>query len=314
MPQLLVGAQSGDDAAVYRIDDHQALILTADFITPVCDDAFLYGQVAASNAMSDVYAMGGKVLLGINICAFPAKKLPRTTYQQILQGAADKMQEVGAVVAGGHTVKDDELKYGLAVVGRVDPQKLVTNAAARVGDRLLLTKPVGAGAVLAHANKRKNGERRFEAVFESMCLLNEAAVTIMHDETVHACTDVTGFGVALHAAQMAEASGVGLEIYASKVPQFNGALELIDEFGLPAAGTSNRKAMKSRIQVDEQVSEAQQALCFDPQTSGGLLMSVAAEAADKITAQLRQAGYLHVAQIGKVVAKNEQISLLQLKP
>lgn len=305
VPELLVGCETGDDAAVYRLNEQQAIIVTTDFITPVCEDPFLFGQIAASNAMSDIYAMGGTVLLALNIAAFPSKELPKKILGDIMRGGASKMNEVGAVLAGGHTVKDQELKYGLAVVGLIHPQQVLTNAKARVEDRLILTKPLGSGVLVAHLKEYQAEEIHdyLTDVYVSMTQLNAAAVPIMHAHEVSACTDVTGFGLAVHAGKMADAAKVTFRIHPQRLPIFQATAAAFKKFGLSSAGNCNRQAMEGKIQIEQSLDEVALALCFDPQTSGGLLMSVPSRQVASCIKSLHAAGYLHAVEIGEVLPR-----------
>jgi selenide, water dikinase len=303
-PNLLVGLQTSDDAAVYRLSDELAVIQTVDFFPPVVDDAYTYGAIAAANAMSDVYAMGGEVLFGLNIAAWP-ENLPAEMLSRVFAGGADKMAEAGAVIAGGHTVTDDEPKYGLCVTGTIHPDRILTKAGAQAGDRLYLTKPIGAGIILT-ALKREAAEPEHvvEAV-ASMQRLNREASRLLQEVGVNACTDVTGFGLAGHAAEMAEKSGVRLYIAMAAVPLLTGALRYAELGMVPGGNGRNRAHFTSpgphAVQTPPDLARSLDDLLHDPQTSGGLLISVAA---DRATALERafQAAKQPLWPIGEVVA------------
>lgn len=283
-PDLLVGLQTSDDAAVFRLAPDLALIQTVDFFPPVVDDPFTFGAIAAANAMSDIYAMGGEVLLALNIAAWP-EELPDELLTSIFAGGAAKLAEVGAVIAGGHTVTDKEPKYGLCVTGRIHPDRVLTKAGARPGDRLYLTKPIGSGIITtAHKQDRVAASDLAEAV-TSMTRLNRVAANCASAVAVHACTDITGFGLAGHAAEMAGKSGARLRIVASEVPLLNGALEYARIGAIPGGLGRNRLYFTGGaapvVTVQPGISPELEELLFDPQTSGGLLLSVpAARAAE----------------------------------
>ena len=276
-PRLLVGIDTADDAGVYLLNEETALIQTLDFFTPLVDDAYLFGQIAAANSLSDVYAMGGKPLTAMNIVAFPIGVLPNETLREILRGGQEKVNESGAVLVGGHTVEDKEPKFGLSVTGVVHPERVLANSGARVGDELILTKAIGTG-VLMTAAKAELFELGAAAAIESMRTLNKKAAEIAQDFAVHACTDITGFGLLGHAREMAAASGVDLKLFAAEIPLLPEALEAAAMGLVPGGAYNNREYLKQRgISFAAEVSEALQDLCFDPQTSGGLLYSLSPE-------------------------------------
>lgn len=278
-PNLLVGLGGADDAAVYKLSEEQALIQTVDFFTPIVDDPADFGRIAAANSLGDVYAMGGEALLALNIGGFP-DSLPREMIADILLGAAEKVREAGAVVAGGHTVVDEEPKFGLVVLGTVHPAQVATVAGARPGDRLFLTKPLGTGLITTAA--RADGltdVAHLEAAVASMVRLNRPVAAVMRTlgigPAVHACTDVTGFGLLGHAAEMAEASGVGLIFEVERLPLLPGALEYGAGGFVPGGTKRNRQYFGSWVRLDEvTVSRALREVLWDPQTSGGLLIAV----------------------------------------
>jgi len=288
-PDLLIGVHSGDDAAVYRLSDELAVIQTTDFFPPIVDDPYTFGAIAAANAMSDVYAMGGQVLLALNIAAFP-EDLPQEIVQAIFRGGADKVAEAGGVIAGGHTILDDEPKYGLAVTGLVHPERIVTKDGARPGDRLVLTKPLGTGII---STALRNGAADPEHVVQaarSMMTLNKAASEAMQWVGVHAVTDVTGFGLLGHGLEMAQRSGVGLRIYVEALPLLPGTREYAAEGHVPGGTSRNEQFAAPHIKGNSEVDELTRYVLFDPQTSGGLLIAVPPERKDALFEALRGVG------------------------
>ncbi len=285
LPDLLVGLQTGDDAAVYRIGPDRALVQTVDFFPPVVDDPYTYGAIAAANSMSDVYAMGGEVVLGLNVAAFP-DDLPTEVIQAILQGGADKMAEGGAVIAGGHTVTDREPKYGLAVTGMVDPAKLLTKGNARPGDILLLTKPLGTGVITTALKAAQAGDEDVQAAVDSMLKLNRRAAQLLVQAGVRACTDITGFSLLGHAWEMASASGVGMSLELGRIPLLPGAEKYARAGFWPGGMWRNRHylvppqpalpGIEPKVVIDGGLEEDRVNLLFDPETSGGLLAAVPA--------------------------------------
>jgi selenide,water dikinase len=295
---LLVGLSSADDAAVYRLDDERALIFTIDFFPPMLDDPAVFGAIAAANALNDVFAMGGRPLLALSVAAFP-EELPVETVRSIFDAAAEKVAEAGAVLAGGHTIRDDEPKYGLAVVGTASPQALWRKNGARPGDALFLTKPLGTGLVLTGARKSIVDDDDVAAATSAMTELNQSAAEALRPFEPNAVTDVTGFGLFGHAHEMAERSGVRLELDAESFPALPGALAVAAE-GLRTGGDArNRDFVAGTLELDG-VSEDLTLLGFDPQTSGGLLVSLPADKSAVLGATFRDAG-LFLARIGQVV-------------
>jgi selenide,water dikinase len=295
--RLIVGMDTADDAGVYRLDDTTALILTVDFFTPIVDDPYTFGAVSAANSLSDVYAMGGRPIAALNVCGFPPSE-DKVLLRAILQGGADKVAEAGAVIAGGHSVRDEELKYGLAVVGIVHPDKVITNAGARPGDVLVLTKPLGTGLLSTARKKDAISEAEFEPAVRNMLLLNRAASEIMIEYGAHACTDITGFGLIGHAQEMACASERAFEIAYHDVPLLPLARECADKGHSPAGTRNNRAHFSGFVQGD--VAEAWWSILFDPQTSGGLLISVASDHVESMLKKLERSG-APSAVIGKVL-------------
>lgn len=307
-PRLLVGPHTSDDAAVYQLSEEEALIATVDFFTPVVDDPYTFGQIAAANALSDVYAMGGRPLLGLNLVGFPTC-LPVEVLTEILRGGADKVREAGAILAGGHTVQDEEPKYGLAVVGVAHPRRLWRNSTAREGDALILTKPLGTGVINTAAKAEMAPPEAATAAAATMRSLNAAAAAALQEVEVHACTDVTGFGLLGHAAEMAEASGVTLRLQAGAVPFLPGARDLALLGMFPAGAYANRHWWEERVRSE--VEETDLLLLCDPQTSGGLLAAVPARQAERALAELAARGTPGFV-IGEAVARERY--LIQLIP
>ena len=283
-PNLLVGFDKSDDASVYKINDELALVQTVDFFPPIADDPYLFGQIAATNALSDVYAMGGEPKLCLNIMAVP-ETMPREAVHDILRGGYDKVYEAGALITGGHSILDDEPKYGLAVTGFVHPEKMLTNAAARPGDVLVLTKPLGIGVLTSAGKAELLTEETVAHMNRLMTTLNKSARDVMVRHRVHACTDVTGFGLLGHGFEMAQGSDVELHISVGSVDLLPEALEFARMGVLPAGMYRNRTFAEPAVDAGT-VETAVQDLLFDPQTSGGLLMAVAPEDADALLAEL----------------------------
>ncbi len=283
-PNLLVGFDKSDDASVYKLSDELALVQTVDFFPPIADDPYPFGQIAATNALSDVYAMGGEPKLCLNIMAVP-ETMPREAVHDILRGGYDKVYEAGALITGGHSILDDEPKYGLAVTGFVHPEKMLTNAAARPGDVLVLTKPLGIGVLTSAGKAELLTEETVAHMNRLMTTLNKSARDVMVRHRVHACTDVTGFGLLGHGFEMAQGSDVELHISVGSVDLLPEALEFARMGVLPAGMYRNRTFAEPAVDAGT-VETAVQDLLFDPQTSGGLLMAVAPEDADALLAEL----------------------------
>jgi selenide,water dikinase len=288
-PDLLLGLTSPDDAAVWRLDDARALVMTTDFFTPVVDDAYEYGAIAAANSLSDVYAMGGKPFLALNIAALP-EDLPMEIASDILRGGAEKAREAGVVIAGGHTVKDKEPKYGLVVIGFVDPQKMLSKSGLKVGDALVLTKPLGFGLTTTALKREQAEEKDVKEVVDWMMRLNKTAGQLAVESNLRGGTDVTGFGLLGHGIEMAQQAGVALEIDHAKVPFVSGARKYA-ELGAFAGGLfDNRSYFGSRVQFDKALDEPARLMLFDPQTSGGLLLGVPKERLETFTGLAKEAG------------------------
>lgn len=299
-PNLLVGTETFDDAGVYRLSEELALVQTLDFFTPVVDDPFTFGQIAAANALSDVYAMGAKPLTALNLVAFPGETLEKSVLAEILKGGMAKVDEAKAVLVGGHTVDDPEPKYGLAVTGIVHPERVVTNAGARPGDRLILTKPLGIGVITTAMKRTEVSQEVAQGAVETMCALNASASEAMQAVGVHACTDVTGFGLLGHLHEMALASGVAARVNAEAVPLLPGARELAEAGNICGGSRANLRYLEPFVRFGDHIDETTRILLADAITSGGLLISVAEEKAPQLVEALKARGTLTASEIGSV--------------
>lgn len=297
---------------MYQTSKDKALIATLDIITPVCDDPYRFGQIAAANALSDVYAMGGEPRIALNICCFPITVVDKHIFSQILEGGLSKIHEAGAFMAGGHSIKDTEIKYGISLVGEVHPEKIWKNNTPHKNDVLILTKPIGTGVGVSAFKKDKLSEKDFEPYLENMAQLNRYAYEVLKNFTVHAVTDVTGFGLAGHGFEMVGDNPFALHIELNKIPVYEKSLQFMKE-GLRIGGTiTNEFATHDKIDRSRVKPEMtwKKDILFDPQTSGGFLISTTEEEAQKILPKLHQAGYKSASIIGKVVArKNAKILL-----
>jgi selenide,water dikinase len=310
-PNVLIGFDTADDAGVYQIGPDTALIHTVDFFTPIVDDPYTFGQIAAVNALSDVYAMGGRPMSALALVCFP-EKADFAILERILSGGLSKMMEANCTVIGGHSIRDDELKFGYAVTGSVHPKRVLANSGARAGDALLLTKALGTGVISTAIKKGKAEPAWVEAATESMTTLNRAAMEAVtkHEGQVHALTDITGFGLIGHARELALASAVSLCLYAGKVALLVGALECVRAGFVPAGLKNNRDFAECMVGYEDNIPEEVKTLLFDPQTAGGLLISVAAAQADQLLRNLQAAG-VPAARIGEVLPQAKP--LIQVK-
>ncbi len=301
---MIVGADTGDDAAVLRIPGSDGLcaVLTADYITPIMDDAFKYGQVAAANSLSDVFAMGGEAVAALNLCCFPDEGIAAADLRAILEGAAAKAAECGCRIVGGHTVRDPELKFGLSVYGLVREPDVKRNSTARAGDALILTKPIGTGVTITGARKRVLPVERLLDAVRWMATLNDRGARLMVKHGASAATDVTGFGLAGHAGGMARHSGVGIVLSIRALPRYPWAEDLVRAGVCTGLTGPNRENVEGRVEVAAGVDPAASELIYDPQTSGGLLISIAKPRADALLDDLRSSGYTEAAVVGEVVA------------
>ena len=304
-PNVLVGHAGSDDAGVYRLSDDSAMVVTVDFFTPIVDDPYDYGRVAATNALSDVYAMGGRPIVALNIAGFPENKIPPEVLGEIIRGGADVARAAGVSILGGHTVNDAEVKYGLAVIGMIDPRRIVRNAGARVGDVLILTKAIGTGVLATALKQRALSPERTQVLVDSMTHLNRDAAEAMLRHDPHAATDITGFGLIGHANEMAEGSDVTIVLHAAKVPLLEGAREAVEQGFLTGGGNATRRFMKDRVRITASIDETTTALLFDPQTSGGLLIAVSRANAPALLADLMKK-HPRAAIVGACVARGER--------
>jgi len=303
---VIVGLERADDAGVYKVTDEIAIIQTVDFFTPIVDDPYWFGQIAAANALSDVYAMGGVPKTAMNLVAFPAKDMDISVLRRIIEGGLDKMREAGVVLMGGHTVEDPELKYGLSVTGFIHPDRVLVKKNLRVGDRLVLTKPLGTGIISTAIKGALASKAITDQVTESMATLNRNAAEVMQDYPVHACTDITGFGFLGHLAEMVTGSGCGVRVKADHVPVYPEALEYAAMGLVPAGAYSNRDFRLFMVDFASSVDRVLQDVLFDPQTSGGLLICVAPEKAADLLKALKEKGVQDASLVGEVIAEPKE--------
>jgi selenide,water dikinase len=297
-----VGFHTSDDAGIYKLSDDMAIVVTADYITPPVDDGFIFGKIAAANAISDVYAMGGRPLTCLNLVSFPSKKLPPDVLQQIVAGALETITAADAVLAGGHSIEDDEPKFGLAVTGLVHPQRYWTNSNARPGDVLVLTKPLGSGVIFNANLKQWVSAAALDACIATLCELNRAAAETLRDFEVHAATDVTGFGLAGHGYEVAKGSGVGLEIDLEALPVMVEALEMYRKGVNTGVNSHNREMVNAQLRFTRDWPRWHQEILFDPQTSGGLLVSLPRAQGTEAVERLHQNSVDQARIIGRVTA------------
>jgi selenide,water dikinase len=290
-PRVLIDYRTHDDAGVYRVDDRTTLVQTVDFFTPIVDDPYQYGQIAAANAISDVYAMGGRPITALAVAAFPSKDIERSVLHAIMRGGFDKLREAGVSLLGGHTVRDQEIKFGYAITGLVDPERVWSNAGARPGQRLLFTKALGTGIVSTAIKFGRAPQALADAAIAQMTRLNRAAAEALapHAAALGGCTDVTGFSFLGHASEMAQASGVTLDIDAAAVPLLPD-VEFLVEGNTTAGGAANRAHFGARVAMGHRVEPWRQTLLYDPQTSGGLLVSVDENEVERVRQALAEAG------------------------
>jgi selenide,water dikinase len=295
--------ESLDDAGVYRLSDDTAIIQTVDFFTPIVDDPYAFGQIAAANALSDIYAMGGEPLTAMNLVCFPKDSMDISVLESILRGGLDKMHEAGVALVGGHSIDDPELKYGLSVTGRVHPERLVTSAGAKPGDRVILTKLLGTGIISTALKGGLVDDKLAQRLTDCMTALNKKASELMQETGVHACTDITGFGLLGHVVQLADASQVGLEFQLDKIPYFSEVIEFSREGMCPAGLHRNREYYSCKVEISDEIAEHVRDVFYDPQTSGGLLICLEAEKAETLLERLKEAGVAEAAIIGEVVSE-----------
>lgn len=308
--KLIVGFETSDDAAVYQLDDEKALIQTLDFFTPIVDDPYSFGRIAAANSLSDVYAMGGEPILALNIVGFP-NCLNIEILGEILRGGAEKVKEAGALLVGGHTIEDDEPKYGLSVLGIVHPKKVLANSTAKPGDLLIITKPLGVGIINTAIKGGLASDDEIERAVFTMEYLNKDAADGMKKVEVNACTDITGFGLVGHLYEMANGSDVTIEIDSAKVPILEGAHSYAEMGLVPAGAYKNMHYVGENVKIEEGVSETLTDIFFDPQTSGGLLVSLSEEECSKLTDIYKDTLKTEFSVIGRVMPKDNEYIILK---
>ncbi len=297
--------ESLDNAGVYKLRDDLAIIQTVDFFTPIVDDPYMFGQIAAANSLSDVYTMGGKPITALNLVGFPVKTMDIKILKDILRGGLDKTNEAGVVLVGGHSIEDPELKYGLSVTGIVHPKKLVTNGGAKPGDKLILTKPLGIGIISTAVKAGVVGKALVKKVSHTMAMLNNRAAGVMQEIGVHACTDITGFGFLGHIIQLAKNSQVGLQIQADTVPFFPEAKGFAEQGLCPGGLFRNRDFYSTSVKFADSVPDYLQNVLFDPQTSGGLFICVSSRKAVKLLKALHKVGIADASIVGEAVTEHE---------
>lgn len=304
---VLVGLKRADDAGVYKVSEDLAIIQTVDFFTPVVEDPYAFGQIAAANALSDVYAMGGIPKTAMNLVAFPSKHLDLSILRRILEGGIDKMEEAGVVLLGGHSIEDPEIKYGLSVTGFVDPSNVLLKNNLRQGDCLVLTKPLGSGIINTAAKAGLVPDDLYQNTISIMAELNATAARVMSHFDVSACTDITGFGLLGHLAEMVYGTGMGVKVNSDRVPVINEALNFANMGFLPTAAYNNMKFRESMICFSKTPKRCLKDLLFDPQTSGGLLMAVKENQVESLVKALKKEGVVHSACIGQITGQAEEL-------
>lgn len=304
-PNVLVGTGTSDDAAVYRLSETLALVATVDFFTPVVDDPYDFGRITAANSLSDIYAMGGRPIYALNIVSFPKQGLPLEILEKILRGGADKLAEAGIPIVGGHSIDDPEPKYGLSVTGLVHPDKIIMNVGAKPGDRLYLTKPLGIGIITTGIKRDLVGKETIKKAVEVMATLNAGAGAAMTEVGVSAATDITGFGLLGHLREMTCGSGVRARLCLSAIPIINEAWELARQGVVPGGAYDNRAYLHEAVQWAEGIDEAEQLVLCDPQTSGGMLISIPAERGEQLERALRDTNVPVAACIGEILGEDE---------
>ncbi len=313
-PRVLVSADTCDDAGVYKLTDDLALVQSVDVFTPNVDDPYIFGQIAAANSLSDIYAMGGKPVTALSIVGFPIETMSHKIMNQMLRGGIDKMKEAGVEVIGGHSIKDTEIKFGFAVTGVIDPKKIITNDKAQPGDVLILTKPIGTGVISFASQLDRASKEHMEVIGRSMAELNKVAAETMVEAGVITATDITGFGLMGHLSETVAQSGVTVEIYVDQVPFFDGVLDFVREDLISGAIERNREYAAQFVEVGEGVSEEVEIALYDPQTSGGFLIAVKKGHAEMLVTKLREKGSNSAVIIGKIIAKSEGKIILMKNP
>ena len=304
-PRVLVNSDTCDDAGVFKINEELALVQSVDVFTPNVDDPYTFGQIAAANSLSDIYAMGGKPLTALSVIGFPIETLSYKLMNRMLQGGIDKMKEADVMVIGGHSIKDNEVKFGFSVTGEVNPKKIITNDKAKPGDVLVLTKPIGTGILGFASQIDKASPSTLKIVSKSMAELNKAASDVMIEMGVTTATDITGFGLAGHLSEIVIQSGVKAEIYFDRVPVFDGVLDLVKKGVISGGIERNREYASQYVVARDRISEEMQAVFYDPQTSGGLLISIDEKKGEELVSSLKKRGVEQAAIIGKVISKSK---------
>jgi selenide,water dikinase len=304
-PNVLVSSNTCDDAGVYKVNDNLALVQSVDIFTPLVDDPYTFGQIAAANSVSDIYAMGGKPQTALSIIGFPIETLSHKIMTQIMRGGMDKLEEAGVVILGGHSIKDNEIKFGFAVSGIIDPSKIITNDGAKPGDILVLTKPLGTGVISFARQIGKASASALDAIAKSMIELNKEASEIMMDMEILTGTDITGFGLLGHLSEMVAQSGVTVEIFADNVPVFDEVLNYLRQGMISGAIERNKEFSSQYVSKSKNVEEELEMVLYDPQTSGGLLASVSEDKADEFLSRLKEKGISNSAIIGKVTKESK---------
>lgn len=308
-PRIMVDISTHDDAGVYRINDETALVFTTDFFPPVVSDGYEFGLIAATNSISDIYAMGGTPLIALNIMMFPSSRIPMAVYRDILRGGSDKAREAGVSIIGGHTIDDYPPKYGLAVIGTVHPEKIITNAGVREGDVLILTKPLGTGVILAGHRLQMVSAMQLEGAVTAMKQLNATGAALMQKYGVRGATDITGFGLAGHALKMARASGVTISIDLGSLPLLDGTYSLAGQGCIPGAAFRNLDYTEKDTHTAEQADYSLRMIAHDAQTAGGLLMAVVPDKSGALLKELRESGHPEATVIGRA-GKREEVALV----
>ena len=300
---LLVGTETSDDAGVFRLRSDLAIVNTVDFFTPIVDDPYVFGQIAAANALSDIYAMGAEPLTALNIVGFPRDTLPLEVLAEVVRGGAERVRKAGAVVIGGHSIIDAELKYGIAVTGVVHPDRVIRNVGVRAGDALVLTKPLGTGIITTALKKRLAPDRSVQAAIASMTTLNRTAARVMRSFEIHACSDVTGFGLLGHALEMASGTRVTIVLESTRLPLLDSAVRLASEGCLTGGCKRNRTYLEEKVEIDPTVPDGLVEVAFDPQTSGGLLIALPKNAGPELVRRLRASGVRAATVIGYATSR-----------
>ncbi|MFC2167952.1 selenide, water dikinase SelD [Acidobacteriota bacterium] len=312
-PRVLVSADTCDDAGVFKISDDLALVQSVDVFTPSVNDPYTFGQIAAANSVSDIYAMGGSPLTALSIIGFPIETMSHRIMNQILKGGVDKMKEAGVSIVGGHSIKDNEIKFGFAVTGTIDPKKIITNNSAKPGDILVLTKPLGTGVIGFASQIGKASAESLNTISQSMAELNKIPAEIMAEMEVKTATDVTGFGLLGHLSEMASQSNMTIEIYANQVPVFEGVFEKLRQGMISGAIERNKEFASQYVTTSSGVSEERETVLYDPQTSGGLLIAIHPNRAEELVSRLKNKGLDFTTVIGSVVSKSEGKIILKNK-